>query len=50
MLPQATHCDVYKLTLLGICSLCLPVSGAGCVKCFAGSGTEEESAGHVAKQ
>ena len=30
-------------------SLCLPVLDAGCMKCFAGSGAEEESAGNVEK-
>ena len=50
----------YKLTILtkckplwcivGICSVFLPVSGDGCVKCFAGFCAQEESAGHVTEQ
>ena len=39
-----------QINIVGTCSLCLPVSGAGCVKCFIGSGAEEESTGHVPKK
>ena len=50
MLPQATQLWCIQINVVGTRNLCLPVSSAGCVKCFAGSGAEEESTGQVAKQ